>query len=173
MSYVVRAVDNISKWDLGTDYHPLKLINADPIGHLKTNENELSVFVVDDINKIDHIAIAIASTRPDFRRFHCVFAERKELKNNKIRMKHDPTTGRTPVDKANQQHWNLIKLKARDLEKLAKIFLYNVNKKSNFKTYSQQTVKAMVKAVIDDDKYIKKQKVHPNLIEELQVNPQK
>jgi|GEM_PF-4025696 len=154
MPYVIRAVDKISKWNLGKDYNSRKLVDADPIGHLKTSNNELSVFVVDDLNDINHIVIALATTRDHFDKFHCVIAEKSELRKNRISMKHDTKTGNTPVRKANDQHWNLKNLKARDLEILAKIFLKSVNKYGNFKTINQQKVKQLIKSKIDDAAYL-------------------
>ena len=169
MTFVIRVVDNISKWDLGSRFDPDDFVDADPIGHLKTSNNELSVFVVDNIINIEHIVIAIATARAGLDKFHCVIAEKTEIMEKGIAMKSSPETGITPVDKANKQHWNLCELKARDLEALAKIFLVNVNKKKNyFRTFNKQMVKSLVKSAINDNTFIMKDKINQKLINQLE-----
>lgn len=174
MSYIIRAVDDIKYWNLGKNFDRNKLIeiDADPIFHLggKTKENELSVFATDNISDIDHIVIAIASMRQEIEKFHCVVVDENELMREGLLI--ESSEGNTPVYIANKQHRNLTKLKARDLEKLARIFLKNVNKNDDkdngFKTLNRQEVKRLIKSVIDNKNYIDKAKVVPKIIKELE-----
>jgi hypothetical protein len=174
MPYVIRKVDAVTKWELGDKYDSKAPIKADPIGELKTTEDTLSVYVVDELydeseNKdIEHIVIACATNREfGFDKFACVIANMEELLQNGISMDPSPDTGLTPVEKANKQHWNIINLKASDLEKLARIFLNNVNDKRNIRKVPLQKVKQFVSSKIGDSNYIDITRVKPKVIEEL------
>jgi len=100
-------------------------IPADPLGDLATNDNELSVWQIDDDkSNLPRVAAALAANSDDISNLDYALFDQQLL--NEINITLRPSKGNSPDDLANQNwHIDLFELSARKLVDLAKAVLNN------------------------------------------------
>jgi len=71
MQYVIRTLDELSVWN-DPNFDPSKQkIPADPLSQLKSKNNTLSVFIIDDLKNLDMIILSWAINREEVRDVFC------------------------------------------------------------------------------------------------------
>jgi len=98
-------------------------IPADPLGDLATNNNELSVWQIDDDkSNLPRVAAALAANGDDISNLDYALFDQKLL--NEINITLRPSKGNSPDETANQNwHSDIVELSARKLVELAKAIL--------------------------------------------------
>ncbi len=100
-------------------------IPADPLGDLATNNNELSVWQVeDDKSNLHGVVVALAANSDDISNLDYALFDQQLL--NEINIAIKPSKGVSPDEIANLNwHSDLVELSARKLVDLAKAVLVN------------------------------------------------
>lgn len=100
-------------------------IPADPIFALKTQDNTMSVWLVDnDRSCIKRIVGALAATRQALQEFEYVLLDSKTVTD--VGIKTHPTEGTSIDSELNKFHLDLIEISAQKLVKLAKTILEKI-----------------------------------------------
>ncbi len=97
-------------------------IQADPLGDLVTGNNNLSVWEVeDDKSNLDQVITALAASHDSISNLDYSLFDKNSL--SKIGIRVETSKGKTPYEKANNLHRDLIELTATKLVKLAEVML--------------------------------------------------
>lgn len=182
MSIIVRRI-NLGKWkdysEIATKRNLLsRLVHlkdvkynapADAITQcLKSTNNELSIWVVDNEKQIDLalLAMALGTTTSDISTLHYILIDEKELKDADLNFKQSLDDADTAVPKLKHLHNNLIQIHYNELGKLQDIIVEQVKKnKQKRKTVSE--LRKLIESAIDnglidfdllDEKYLEKLK---------------
>lgn len=100
-------------------------IPADPIFGLRTQNNTLSVWLVDNNTaRIRQITVALAVGKQKLQEFEYVLLDSKTVTD--IGIKTLPTKGKSPDHELNKNHLDLIEISAQKLLKLAETLLEKV-----------------------------------------------
>jgi hypothetical protein len=172
MTYALRMLGSINKWTFN-DYSTRKrLINADPIGDLKTTENKLSLYKVSDLDpkKIDKLLIiALTSERPSgLDKFDFVILSFEEIRKLGLRIIRSPQNTRTSIKKVKDRHYDITGLYAPDLIILAKLFLKKVNIDKSFDSIKKDKVREYLFEALNN-KIIKVGDLNPNVRKDLGI----
>lgn len=102
-------------------------IQADLLGDLVTSNNNLSVWLVqDDKSNLNEVITALASNRDTLSNLDYVIFDVNLLSD--INIKIEINEGKTPYEKANRWHRDLIELTANKIVKLAESLLKHSSK---------------------------------------------
>ena len=110
------------KWNHSLDLSWLRQgeMPADPMADLKTEDNKLSLWhVEDDESNLDQVVTAIAATRDYLDNVDYVLLDQRDMLHLDIHVAK--TTGDTPLSEANLWHCDLTHLSAHKLVELAEV----------------------------------------------------
>ena len=108
------------KWNHSLDLSWLRQgeMPADPMTDLKTEDNKLSMWhVEDDESNLDQVVTAIAATRDHLENVDCVLLDQRDIVHLDINVGR--TAGDTPLSEANLWHCDMAHLSAQKLVELA------------------------------------------------------
>lgn len=116
------------KWDkLNLPWLEPDQIQADPLGDLRINEGELSLWYIDeDRSNLDLIITALAVNRESFDKLEYGLFDQRIVEE--IGLKIQKTPGATPIDSANFWHYDLIHLTIEKASNLVKSIFGNLVK---------------------------------------------
>lgn len=159
---LLRAIRK-SKWS--TDNNILWLsaqeIQADALVDLKTSNNTLSVwYVEDDRSNLQQVITALASNRDNVANLDYALFDLKLVED--IGIKVEINEGATPYDKANRWHRDLVELSANKLIKLAEIILT----KSHKERVLEKKILNLIKEAVKDGE-IDRTKLKENIVKKL------
>jgi hypothetical protein len=119
VSIVVRKIRK-ARWNIHPDISWLDPndVQADTLLDLKTENNQLSVYFLDDAAALDQLAAALASTCDNIANFDYVLFSQEIL--SEIGINVAKATGDTPDDTINSWHRHLSEISATKLVQLAK-----------------------------------------------------
>lgn len=145
MSYLLRKY-TINRWIIKDPFSEDTRFPADPLWDLRTTDNKLSVYFIDDKeSNLDKVILALASapdkkSRDDILAY--VLLDPKELK--KMKFVIEESKGKTRIQKANESHRNIVGLTAERLIELAKIIYQKTKDESSMGLRNKQTIRTMV-----------------------------
>lgn len=122
---------NPGLWDSGHDC-------ADAVTSLKTQNNELSVWVVDEEANLDDIALAIALRKDKIAGLYVVKLPIDKI-SKCLRIHVEPSDGETKYEEIKHKHRNFCCLRLKQLGKISK--LIHKNRNNNIKYYSEVELK--------------------------------
>lgn len=144
MSFLLRKYIG-DRWIINDPFSETTKFPADPLGDLKTTDNKLSVFEIDDKkSNLDNVIIGLASApeRKSLDDIEYVLLDTEELEKEGFVIKK--SKGKTLIDKVNEVHRDIVDLTAKRLVNLAKI-IYQRTKIKSFMDYKRkQTIKTMM-----------------------------
>lgn len=168
MGYVLRIINKSTLWETHKDYQHLIKANdtpADPLGDLRTLDNSLSFFFLDDDNHCLNRAItAWSANRQTLDKCDYLLIENHSFANfiNGQELAVVEEAGDLPDEVVNGWHRNLKNLSSVKLQRLC-FFLYMNAKPNSFP-------KAIVKRMINDSRRsnsLNEKKMRSRLIDEL------
>ena len=169
MIYSIRMLGSIQKWTYSSRN---KYVRADPLGDLKTQENKLSLYRVnnEDPKKIDNTLIAVlASEKPSgLDKFDYVVLSLQEIRSLGLTIIHSPDGARTTIKKIKDRHYDITKLYAHDLITFAKLILKKVNRVKAKNTIKRDKVKEFIFEALNN-KTIKVQDLNSKIKRDLQI----
>ncbi|MBI5747051.1 MAG: hypothetical protein HZA13_08620 [Nitrospirae bacterium] len=142
MPFLFRKIDNKRRWDKDASFSWLELhdIQADPVTDLKTSQNILSVYCIDDErSNLDRVVAAIAATRDRFDILDYILFDQRIL--SEIDVKIEKTIGKTPDEQVNNCHLQLVELSGFKLVNLAKVILNKGETDRVLKKYVAKLIK--------------------------------
>ncbi|MGL5872037.1 MAG: hypothetical protein ACRC2R_06660 [Xenococcaceae cyanobacterium] len=128
MPLLLRAIRK-SKWSTSNNISWLSAqeIQADALGDLKTSNNTLSVwYVEDDKSNLEQVIIALAANRDTISNLDYALFDLNLVED--IGIKIEVNEGATPYESANRWHRDLVELSVTKLVKLAKVILTKSHK---------------------------------------------
>lgn len=151
-----------SKWQNQLDKLS-NIISADAITScLKTKDNEMSVWSVDNI---EDAILALASTNTSIAIVDIVELDAKRL--NQLKFKVHQKNAKTPAEQLNNKHYDIVGLNYTTLGVIANEIASETTKNSEYiKRYSAAAVKKILKDAITDGK-IKMDALDENLRKKL------
>lgn len=144
MSYLLRKY-TIDKWIIKDPFSEDTRFPADPLGDLKTTDNKLSVYFIDDKgSNLDEVILALASA-PEKKYLDDILAyvllDPVELERMKFVIKE--SKGKTRIHKVNESHRDIVGLTAERLIELAKIIYKRTKNGSSMGLRNKQTIRTM------------------------------
>ena len=124
MPLLFRKIDSKLKWDKDVSFSWLAThdVQADPVTDLKTTQNVLSVYSIDDErSNLARVVAAIAATRDHFDNLDYILFDKLILLEVDIKIKK--AIGKTPDGQVNNWHLELFELSGFKLVNVAKIIL--------------------------------------------------
>ncbi len=153
MRYFIRIFNHLDRWLAVEKGLTITKFPADPLWDLKTENNELSLFECDDDDKLNEIIAGYSSARNnDLENIHFVKLTSTSLKGFDLKREH----GDTASTEANELHYNIKYLTAKQLVKLAFIIYQTILHSPN--AYRSTTEifnfikKAKAKGTLDESK---------------------
>lgn len=124
MPLLLRAIKK-SRWHkTGMPWLTQGDIQADPLGDLVTGSNTLSVWLVqDDRSNLNEVILALGTSRDNLSHLDYTIFDTSLLEH--ISIKLEVNEGKTPYDKANRWHRDLVELTANKIVRLAEYLLNN------------------------------------------------
>lgn len=141
-------------------------IPADTLRDLETDHNRLSFWIIqDDLSDLDTVITAVAAIRDHAERFDYALFDAKVCENLEIKI--EDSRGRTPSDRVNSLHLDLIDLSAGKVAKLAKV-IYHEGQRQRIqpKAVKERIRRACSTGSIDESRLTKSMKVSLGLIPE-------
>jgi hypothetical protein len=143
MPLIFRKIDKKSRW-----YTKPWASNADPeadtLSDLQTQDNKLSVFVIDeDKGNLQQVIAALAANRDHVAELDYALID--ELYLHDMHLKFEETMADTPCPSVNERHRDLIELTGRSLCIIAGAIRGNVIR------YSKKMVKAAIAQALEAD----------------------
>lgn len=136
-------------------------IQADPLGDLVTGGNTLSVWLVqDDQSNLNEVILALAVSRDTISNLDYTIFDISLLENMSIKV--EVNEGKTPYEKANSWHRDLVELTASKLVKLAEGILYS----SKITRKSEKEILGLIKGAVGSGQ-IDKTKLKPSILNKL------
>lgn len=157
---LIRMLSNIHKWDGSTTINRKDpSICGDAIGDLRTSNNRLSVWKVENQEDINDAIVALALNRDDVSKINYLILNEEDLIKMEIEIADDQPGKAAGLD-ANilQKHRDLIEIDYTRLGLLAEYMTRLAKVKENQNVISKQNVKNLL------IKYKDEQKIHPELM---------
>jgi hypothetical protein len=129
MPLFLRSISNLTRWDTDKDLSELSIndLSADTITDLRTKDNKLSVYQVEDNrSNLDSIITAVAATREYLSHFDYLLFDPSIAEG--LHILKEKTKGTTKDDSVNDCHWNLLVPSATKLMELAMELLKRAEK---------------------------------------------
>jgi len=127
MPLLLRKIDHKVKWAKGGEaskYLPPEQAPADVLHDLKTEDNRLSVWQIeDDKSNLTRVIAAIVSTREYLQKLDYILIDFRHIQENGLRVERE--SGDTLDKQANSWHVDVIQLSASDLARLANLLFAN------------------------------------------------
>lgn len=136
-------------------------IQADALGDIRTDSNNLSVWEVeDDKSNLDQVITALAASCDSLSNLDYSLFDKSSL--SKIGIKAETNKGKTPYERANNLHRDLIELTATKIVKLAEVMLHS----SSRERVSEKQILTLIKAAVNSQQ-IDITRLNPNLAKKL------
>ena len=165
MSLLVRKIAQ-AKWrksEKGT----IDELSADAItGCLRTSQNTLSVWRIQDEKKIDEAVLAIASGHKRLETFDVVWLLPEQLGKEGLEIKDSP--GLTPIAAFVNNHSDVVNLTYSGLGKIARCILTCLSQK-RFKRYNRAEVKKLLMDAINSG-ILEVANIEPRLAKDLSLS---
>ena len=165
MPFLFRTIRK-SKWynHEGTLWLPEGELQADALDDLKTTNNTLSVYWVDDSQEnLERVVIAFAANRDSFAQVDYALFDKQILSD--LNIEFDKSPGDTPDEEVNKWHLDLVELTASKRFELAmKIMVQAQKRRIPKKTIEKRIIKAV------KSKQLSLDKMHQNL--QTKIRPQ-
>ena len=135
------------RWDyLEAGWLGAQEIQADPLGDLRIEEGNLSVWHIDDDKtNLDLVISALASARQSLDKFEYALFDQKLIRQINIQTRETP--GNTPIKPANSWHRDLIHLTIDKTAQLVKAIFHNAEKRRLL----EDDVKERIKKCVDQE----------------------
>jgi hypothetical protein len=162
MSLLVKKIEK-SKW-LQNDIMNGEDISADAITNcMKTKNNTLSMWRIDDEKQIDEAVLAIVSAHQHLDTFDVVWVNVSQLEEYGIGMQDTP--GITPIDDLVDRHVDIVNLTYRSLGKVANCIVKCFSD-SSLKRYTYADLKKILKRAIKSGR-LEVERIAPSVSEKL------
>lgn len=137
-------------------------LQADAIVDLKTSDNELSVWHIEnDKSNLDQVVTAVASNRDQPSNLDYALLDASFL--SKLGVTLEEAKGDTPVDRANSDwHRNMVKLTARKLVEFAELVAQHAAKER----ISEKRIRSLIQKAITVGA-VDRGKIKPSLLEKI------
>ena len=125
--WLLRKIEDKDRWRYDDpDFHPPWIstesgeIPADPLQDLNTKNNQLSVYMLNEVRAelVDRILTALAATRNNSQKIECLIIPEEIIKYLNLELKRGK--GGTPDGFVNELHCDIVQLTANKLVELAK-----------------------------------------------------
>lgn len=167
MSRILRKISK-SKWYDPSIYSWLEQgeFQADSLDDLRTHDNELSIWIIEDESALLRIITAMAANCDKVDKFDCAILEIEFL--NKLNTKLVIHEGETPDKAANTSwHYNIVELSANKVLQIAELIL----KRAQKKRIQKKDVKRFIIDGVSQG-YLDRSKLSQKIIEEIEAPPQ-
>ena len=151
MSYLIRMVDPMKAWsqtleEIGNG----QLIYADAISDLKTNDNTLSTWHVENCSdsEINKVVIALSSTFRSLDSMRIVYIDYSNITEQGFNIKK--TLGDSKIESYNNMHRDIAELNAGMLQKFAVVVLESILAE-NVKTISKNDVGMLLYEALNEN----------------------
>jgi len=162
MSLLVKKIEK-GKW-LQNDIIKGEDISADAITNcMKTKNNTLSMWRIDDEGKIDEAVLAIVSAHQHLESFDVVWMKISQLEEYGIGMQDTP--GTTPISDLVERHVDIVNLTYRSLGKVANCIVKSFSD-SSVKRYTYASLKKLLKSAIKSGR-LEVERIAPSVAEKL------
>jgi len=162
MSLLVKKIEK-SKW-LQNDIVRGEDISADAITNcMKTTENTLSMWRINEEVQIDEAVLAIVSASQHLDTIDIVWVQLNQLEENGISMQDTP--GKTPIADLVNSHVNIVNLTYISLGKVAHCIVKCFSDNS-VKRYTRGSLKRLLQKAIESGR-LEVKKIAPSLAEKL------
>jgi hypothetical protein len=162
MSLLVKKVEK-GKW-LQNDIVRGEDISADAITNcMKTTENTLSMWRINEEVQIDEAVLAIVSAQDHLDAIDVVWVKLNQLEEYEISMRDAP--GRTPIADLVDSHVNIVNLTYRSLGKVA-YCIVECFSDNNVRRYTRATLKRLLQKAIESGR-LEVKRIAPSLAEKL------
>lgn len=160
MTTIFRKLSQKRHWDrppwLGAGDCP-----ADAVKCLETEENELSVYRLEDSDvQTDRVVAALALTRDNLAHVDLAIAPEKVLESCGIQ--HEKVPAKTPDSEVNDWHLDLVKLTVAKIAELATA----IRTEGRIKRYQKAEVKAAIQKSLKTES-IDVERIKPKLVQSL------
>lgn len=165
MSYLVRRI-TVSYWPDGENciLENIDNLSADAITNdLKTTDNKLSLWEIENLNQLEDVALAIATTRNEKKDFLIVAINKEDIELD-FDLEKD-NLGDTAYTKYKESHYDLMQLTLFNLKKFAKKIVDTLKKQQftyNFIFYENKSklVALYTSGALDESTLKKKDKLY-------------
>ncbi len=162
MSLLVKKIEK-GKW-LQNDIVRGEDISADAITNcMKTTNNTLSMWRIDDEGQIDEAVLAIVSAHQHLDAFDVVWVKINQLEEYGISMQDTP--GITPIADLVDSHVNIVNLTYRSLGKVANCIVKCFSD-SSVKRYTYGSLKKLLQRAIESER-LEVERIAPSVAEKL------
>ena len=145
MSMLVRMFEK-QKWSYSEkSFENHDVIPADTItSDLRTKSNTLSFWLIESIDELESIVLAIATSRNQLTRLDVLILDIDTFEENQLKIINSPDTGFSPVIELNDKHFDLIELNYNKLGILSKIIIEFVENEEKSKRFNKQDITKIV-----------------------------
>ena len=164
MAFYVRKISR-AKWpDQPCD---IKELRSDAVSDIRTQNDSLSVWKIDNIDELDEAVLALAGSSKSecIETVSVIWIEDSELKGLNISI-DDSEPGDTIVLAKEMDHRNLVKLTYHKMGDISKVIMKEIAD-NHYKRYTKGTLKAIFGKAYRENR-INKEKCLPKMIAEIE-----